>query len=1044
WGIFFINFEPKRLPVVVLRRILRSLVIKKRQSANRAQQAAWKLHDLLFISSFGVSDERSITFAHFSESEEMGDLPSLRVLGWDDQDTPMHLEHAHSTLKEQLRWPEDEEDLNAWRMAWSSAFTLRYREVITTSKELAARLATLATRIRRRANSVLAIESERGPFRKLHEAFKESLVHDLKEDDFADMYAQTIAYGLLTARFSRPAGLVAENLVDMIPSTNPFLKDLLGTFLTLGGRKGKVDFDELGINEVVELLRRTDADAIKRDFGNLNPDEDPVIRFYEDFLQQYDAEKRIRRGIFFTPVPVVSFIVRSVHELLQTEFGLEDGLASTVTWGEMAKRHKGLKIPDGVSPDEPFVQILDIAAGTGTFMVMVIEVIYQTMTAKWKKQGRMELEFYQLWDQYVPKHLLPRLYGFELMMAPYAIAHMKIGLKLSETGYRFHSDERLRLYLTNTLEPPHDISGQLEFMAPALAHESKAVNKIKREKKFTVVIGNPPYAGISANNSETAVRLVDAYKVVDGEALGEKKLWLQDDYVKFIRFSQMRLDETRVGVLGFITNHGFLDNPTFRGMRQSLMESFPGLHVLDLHGNANKGERAPDGGEEQNVFEIKQGVAITLAVAPIESSKVTADHFQLWGLRAEKYKWLDEHSSGSTTWSRLTPSSPYRFLVPRNQDTLAEYQGFFPLEKVVRDRTVGMITARDALTIQFTRIEIVQTVNQFASLSIKEAREQFELGKDARDWSVERAQEDLRNHKLSEKCLRLVLYRPFDVRHTFYTGTSRGFIGQPQKRIMAHLDGKKNWALCISRFNRQKSLGYFFTTRTLTDFHLLDTVADSMTVFPLYLSANNDDQNELSLGRDDAPNFAPEFLTTLSDRLKIPSRQTSGLPVGLTPEDVFHYAYAVFHSPGYRSRYSEFLKIDFPRLPLTSSIDLFRALSKLGSELVALHLMESPKLDKHITKFVGKELEVEKVAYANDTVWIDKAQTSGFKGVPENVWEFHIGGYQVCQKWLKDRKGRTLTKEDIEHYNRIVVALNETIRLMSEIDKVIDEYGGWP
>jgi predicted helicase len=579
----------------------------------------------------------------------------------------------------------------------------------------------------------------------------------------------------------------------------------------------------------------------------------------------------------------------------------------------------------------------------------------------------------------------------------------------------------------------------------ALAHEAAAVNEIKRHKRFTVVIGNPPYAGISSNNSDYAVRLVDAYKVVDGEALGEKKLWLQDDYVKFIRLSQMRLNETGVGVLGFITNHGFLDNPTFRGMRQSLMGSFLALHILDLHGNANKGERAPDGGEEQNVFEIKQGVAVTLGVAPIQSHQATVDHFQLWGLRAGKYKWLAEHAVGTTTWARLAPTSPYRFFIPRNQDTLAEYQGFFPLEKMVRDRTVGMITARDALTIQFTRDDIVQVVKRFSSLSVKEARTEFELGKDARDWSVERAQEDLRIHKLSEKCLRRVLYRPFDVRHTFYTGTSRGFIGQPQKRIMAHLDGKKNWALCISRFNRQKSLGYFFVTRTLTDFHLLDTVADSMTVFPLYLSADASDQHELSLGGGDPPNFAPEFLATLSSQLKIAKRQTSGLPAGLTPEDIFHYAYAVFHSPGYRSRYAEFLKIDFPRLLLTGNLELFRALARLGGELTALHLLESPRLAQPITEFIGgRNPEVEKVSWSRDTVWVDKAQTTGFRGVREPVWNFHVGGYQVCEKWLKDRKGRTLSKDDIAHYQKIVVALSETIRLMKEIDEVIEQYGGWP
>ncbi|HLA26903.1 MAG TPA: hypothetical protein VJZ49_03295, partial [Syntrophales bacterium] len=440
-------------------------------------------------------------------------------------------------MKEKLHWPEDEKDLDGWREKWSSAFTLRHRQVITTSKDLAVRLADLARRIRRRAGQVLAVETERGPLRKLHKAFREALIHDLSEDDFADMYAQTIAYGLLAARVSRPMGIIAENVTDMVPMTNPFLREMLGTFLTIGGRKGKMDFDELGIQDVVDLLnnRDTHMEAILRDFGNRTRQEDPVIHFYELFLAEYDKKMKVKRGVFYTPQPVVSYIVRSVHELLQTEFGLPDGLADTTTWGEMAARfakhepslpflrETSLKsslpsreispksslpsregsregesvpfnIPDGVSPDTPFVQILDPATGTATFLVEVIDIIYKTMTAKWIREKRLEPEFDRLWNEYVPKHLLPRLYGYELMMAPYAIAHMKIGLKLFETGYRFGSNERAHIYLTNALEPPSPLAEQAAAnLFEALGHEAQAVNAIKSNKRFTVVIGNPPY-----------------------------------------------------------------------------------------------------------------------------------------------------------------------------------------------------------------------------------------------------------------------------------------------------------------------------------------------------------------------------------------------------------------------------------------------------------------------------------------------------------------------------------------------------------------------
>jgi len=383
WGVFFLSFEPKRLPVVVLRRILQKLVIKKRASANKSQLPAWNLHDLLFISSYGEDKERSITFAHFSESPESSELPALRVLGWDDQDTILHLDDADRTLKSKLKWPGNAIDIRTWRSQWAEAFTLQHREVISTSKELAVKLAELATRIRKRVNAVLKVESEKGPFRQLHAAFKETLIHELTEDDFADMYAQTITYGLLAARVSRPMGVVTENLAQLV--SNPFLKETLGTFLTFGGKKGKIDFDEVGILDVVDVLNspNTNIEAVLRDFGNKTQREDPVIHFYEDFLNEYDRVKKIQRGVFYTPRPVVSYIVRSVHELLQTEFGLEDGLASTVTWGQMARSNQEIKLPKGVSTDEPFVQVLDPAVGTGTFLVEVIDVVAKTMIGKW-------------------------------------------------------------------------------------------------------------------------------------------------------------------------------------------------------------------------------------------------------------------------------------------------------------------------------------------------------------------------------------------------------------------------------------------------------------------------------------------------------------------------------------------------------------------------------------------------------------------------------------------------------------------------------------
>ena len=554
WGIFFVKFEPKQLPVVALRRILGRVVVKKRASANSSERQAWAAEDLLFVSNYGEGDTRQISFAHFATPTDGRDLPTLKVLGWDNRDTALHLDTVAKELAEHLAWPDDEDEADAWREQWRAAFTLRHREVITTSRELSVRLAELARTIRDRIQTAIAIETQRGPLNKLMEAFQTALIHDLDEDGFADMYAQTIAYGLLSARIADPHKKTADDFASHM-RTNPFLRDLMEKFLRLGGRHTEpgaagIDFDELGVAEVVELLDNAKMDAVVRDFGDRNPREDPVIHFYELFLKEYDAEKRMQRGVFYTPRPVVSYIVRSVHALLRSEFGLKDGLADTATWEEMAERHEGLRIPNAISPDQGFVQILDPATGTGTFLVEVIDLIHRTLVEKWQAQGHGKTKIDALWNEYVPEHLLPRLHGYELLMAPYAIAHLKISLKLYETGYRFGSNERARVYLTNALESAQDFSqGAFDFAIPALADEAQAVNEIKRDARFTVIIGNPPYSGHSANKGawirellrgSAGTQRAENYFEVDGGPLNERNpKWLNDDYVKFIRLASL-------------------------------------------------------------------------------------------------------------------------------------------------------------------------------------------------------------------------------------------------------------------------------------------------------------------------------------------------------------------------------------------------------------------------------------------------------------------------------------------------------------------------
>ena len=1052
WGIFFVKFEPKKLPVVVLRRILSQVALKKRASANSAERAAWAADDLLFVSNYGEGDERQISFAHFSRAQDGHDLPTLKVLGWDNRDTALHLDAVARELTQHLARPDNDADAEAWRARWRAAFTLGNREVVTTSKELSIRLAELARAIRNRIKTALAIETDKGPLTKLMKVFQSALVHDLDSDGFADMYAQTIAYGLLSARIADPRKKTVDDFAAHM-RTNPFLGELMETFLKVGGRRGKaggpgIDFDELGVSEVVELLDDANMEAVVRDFGDRNPQEDPIIHFYELFLKEYDAKKRMQRGVFYTPRPVVSYIVRSVDELLRTEFALVDGLADTTTWGEIVKRRKGLKIPDGVSPDQDFVQILDPATGTGTFLVEVIDLVHKTLVVKWKAQNHDEKKIEALWNEYVPKHLLTRLHGYELLMAPYAIAHLKISLKLYETGYRFGSDARACVYLTNALEPAQDFSGHLEFAIPALAHEAEAVNKIKLRKRFTIVIGNPPYSGISSNMSDYAQRMVDAYKFVDGAPLNEKKLWLQDDYVKFIRNAQILIDTSRVGILGYITNHSYLDNPTFRGMRQSLIGTFPRIRVLDLHGNTTRVEYPPEGISDKNVFDIQQGVAICLAARGGSESGV--ERADLWGTREIKYFWLTKHSVANNEFYSLAPDSPYYLFIPQDTDYRAEYNAGWKLNEAMPMNCAGFITARDHFVVDLDRDALLERIGDFANLrrSDAEIRKIYFAGcgsdkypdGDTRGWKVPEARRRVATDKKWRERVRVCSYRPFDRRYVYWADW---MVDWPRPELSGHMLSDENVAFHVCRQSVSAGWAHILVARGLIDdCYVSNRSRERGYAHPLYLL---DSRDGLAFATHSKPNFAPAFLRQLGSALGLPEKKPHFVPDGLRPEDIFHYAYAVFHSPGYRSRYAEFLKIDFPRLPLTGNLELFRAMARLGGELVALHLLESPKLDRPITQYLGgRAPEVEKVSRSESTVWLDRAQTSGFKGVREDVWSFHIGGYQVCEKWLKDRKGRTLSKDDIDHYQKIVVALAGTVRLMKEIDEVIEQHGGWP
>ena len=1027
WGIFFVKFEPKRLPVVALRRILGRVVVKKRASANSAERAAWSAEDLLFVSNYGEGEERQISFAHFSQDTAKSDLPTLKVLGWDNLDTALHLDHVADELQTKLTWPEDDQDLDTWRITWRSAFTQRHREVITTSKALAVRLAELARNIRARISTVLDIETEDGPLTKLMTAFQEALIHDLDEDAFADMYAQTIAYGLLSARITNPKANTVEGFAQQIPVTNPFLKELMETFLSASGRNGNsrnghIDFDELGVSEVVALLDVANMEAVVRDFGDRNPEEDPVIHFYEGFARDYDPIDKAKRGEFYTPRPVVSFIVRSVDEVLRTEFGLEDGLADTITWSEIVKLHKGLKIPAGISPERDFVQILDPATGTGTFLVEVIDLIHATMVEKWRAQGHGEKKIVSLWNEYVPQHLLTRLHAYELKMAPYTIAHLKVGLKLYETGYRFGSDERARVYLTNALEPPNDKQITLDFL-PALAHEAQAVNSVKRQRQFTVVIGNPPYSRASANRGEFIEQLLERYKE---PVRSERNIQpLSDDYIKFIRFSEHLIQTAGAGVHGMITNGTFLSGRIARGMRGALMQTFSTMRILDLHGSGKTKVLGDRQVGDENVFDILQGVAVS--VFATQGTVAEIRYAELVGPRQSKYDALNHDRAPQSV--KLEPVAPYYFLIPRTDEFADEYSEFCSVTDLFAFHSVSGKPGDDALLVSFSEGEVLPKLQDFRRTLRKQPNRA--ITEAARKLAARAA-----SARFSSSAVTPYEYRPFDTRFTYY---DPGIWTRAVFALAGRLNGSK--ILLTTKIVKDPSFAHAFVTRTLPDvIFLSNTSSVNCYSFPSCMKpAEGDLQFEGAVS---------------SGNMKL-RELCSSLGATVTTDEAFSYIYALLYSPIYRQRYYEFFQHDFPKIPLTTNRVLFDALVVHGRLLEALHLMESPKLDKPSTIIVGSDgpFQVEKVSYSNSTVWIDKSKTRGFRGVPEEVWEFCVGSYQVCEKWLKDRQakggknprpGRVLTDEDQAHYQKIIVSLAETIRTMTEIDEAIEAHGGWP
>jgi len=869
----------------------------------------------------------------------------------------------------------------------------------------------------------------RGEIIGFYEAFRKYLISGLSKEEFADLYSQTITYGLFAARTRSENGFNRKLAYDSIPHTIGILRDLF-KYVSLEDLPQQMEWI---IDDIAEVLAVTDVKNILHQYFHEGKGKDPIVHFYETFLAEYDPKTKEKRGVFYTPESVVSYIVRSLHHILKEHFNKQDGFASDT------------------------VTVLDPAAGTLTFLSEASKLAVEEFVLKYGDGGKENL---------VREHILKNFYAFELMMAPYAVGHLKMSFLLEELGYRLKEDDRFKLYLTNTLEMEELAQTELPGMA-SLSEESHSAGKVKKEQPILVILGNPPYSGISANRGKWIDELLkkgytrtdgakdDGYYYVDGKPLGEKNpKWLQDDYVKFIRFAQWKIDQAGEGILGFITNHSYLDNPTFRGMRQSLMNSFNEIYILDLHGNSLKKEKCPDGSRDENVFDIKQGVAIALfikkksnyPITPIEEESpqpiptlekggkggfdCKIYHSDVWGVREEKYNWLLKNDIKAIKWDKLSPKSEYYLFIPRDEKLLGSFEKFHKITEIFPINGVGMTTARDSFVIDKTKNSLLNRIRLFknSKYSDDELHSFFQINK-KKGWSIRKAWNMLQSISDSDldKFILPVLYRPFDVQWIFYHDS---VVWRTVKRIMHHMV-QENLGLITNRQVNVKFMHVLCSNLIINDCTVSSETKERSYLFPLYLYPQKEMKDLFSQTKKldkRKPNINPILLTTLSEVFK--KRPTA--------EEIFYYIYAILYSNTYRTRYTEFLKTDFPRIPFTKDYKLFSKTGKYGKELVDSHLLKSKEVDSPIAKFKGKgENRVEKVTHEEGNVLINPNQY--FDGVPEETWIYQIGGYQVCDKWLKDRKGRTLSLDDIKHYCKVVTALGKTIEIQKEIDALYPE-----
>lgn len=904
---------------------------------------------------------------------------------------------------------------NFWKLEeFLKDFLSNSWEIIKNSKDLAKIMAWKARLLNETILKIMHTEHwEESNLRDQYKAFKDALVHDITIESFSDMYSQTIVYGLFVARlhdktledFSRAE---AERL---IPKSNPFLKDLF--------RYVAYELEENVeriIDDLVEIYAHSDLWKILEDFWKTTWRNDPVVHFYEDFLWWYNPKTKKSRWVYYTPEPVVNFIIRWIDYLLKTEFDIPEWISDCKK--ETFKRRVRQK--DGVDVEEHRVQILDVATWTWTFLNEIIKFIY----------NNSNYSAPALWSKYVKENLIPRLFGFELLMAPYTMTHLKLWLTLRETWYKDEWDQRLNVYLTNSLEEP-DENVQSLFIQ-SFAREAEKANEVKRDAPIMVITWNPPYSVSSCNKWKWIQNLIKDYK----KGLDEKKNNLDDDYIKFIRLAQEFIDKNKSWVIWMITSNSYIYGVTHRQMRKSLLESFDKIYIYDLHGNSRKKETCPDGSKDENVFDIMTGVCIIFAVKTSnrKSEKAEVFHFDSWWRRQEKYDRLWDSWIWNIERNKLNPDKEYHFFVPKDFSKQKKYDNWVKIDELFFVHNSGIKTDRDSLFYDFDKNELK---NRFNILLSGNCDENFKNQYRIIDSSSYKLTSRIINKKFDDDKIKESEYKPYDTRYIYY---DESIISRPWYEVMYHMTKWNIWLSLMRSLVDSKIFNTIKATNHLVDlnFYWFQTY-----LFPLYLY---EDEESLLNWQKYRPNFNTELLAQIENQLWMKCNQKAKLEESnlsqkwateFTPTDLFDYIYAVLHSPKYRETYKEFLKIDFPRVPFNVDRSTFWYLVEKGRELRLFHLLQHPKLsEKSDIAVYSWEWEdiIAFADYSNNKVYINGDKY--FDNVPKEAWEFYIWWYQPAQRRFKDRKWRKMTFDDITHYQKMIISLNETIRLMKLIDMI--------